>query len=302
MAALRRLLILGALCCAASMLCPLSASAQDDVDALWTRYEEDSTQFIELQSQCDAGNIEATTTNRICRQAVDAGFQYADTIDALLAADGTLLDDERAALVDGLLTTRQIAASIMVDLGQCQEAVPVLDGLLLHPGTPERPVLEEAVQRWLDNANICIERQEDEARRAVAVDATDAPTPTEGANVTGPVLLMAGGGALVVGGFVWDAAMASERSAFDRELDDCRTSAAACDQQRLDDAKQNIEGARVPIATLVGVGAATAVGGVVWYVVERRSARADDVAVRIRPTRLSDGSRSYYGVRLNARF
>lgn len=272
-----------------------TASAQD----LWEQYEQESTEFVDLQSRCDGGNIEATTTNRICSQAVQAGVRYAETIETLLASDGSDLSaDEQAALVDGLLTTRQIVASVMVDLGQCEEALPVLEQLLAHPDIDDRPVLVEASQRWLDNANACIERQQAPSEEFAGLGTTAEPYEPR---LAGPVAMIAGGGALLVGGFVWDAAMASERNAFDEELSNCQTSVALCDRARLGEAKDNIEAARVPIATLVGVGAATAVGGAVWYVVERRRGRADDVSVRVRPVRMSDGVQAYYGLRLRVR-
>lgn len=297
------------LLCGATVLFSAPVLAQTEtVDALWETYATQSDALVDLQQRCDEGNIEATTTNRICAQAVEAGFAFGETIEQLLALDITLPEADREALVDGLLTTRQVAASIMVDLGQCEEAVPILDALLAEDAVQARPIVAEAAARWRTNATVCITEQQTAAAARERALAEASATPDDAAQATetgrrsaGPVVMIATGGALAVGGFAWDLAMTGDRQTFTREFEDCRAG-SGCDEAALNDAKQRIDSARVPIGVLVGTGAATAVGGVIWYAIDGRRQRDARTSVRITPARMSDGVERYYGVRLRARF
>lgn len=275
---------------------PATASAQDnvDLDALWDSYAEQSERFVELQTQCDEGNIQGATTNRSCRRAVDQGFELADTISVLVANDDSLSEDERAALLDGMFTTRQIATSIMVDLGDCEQAKPILEALLAQPEMADRPSVAEAAERWLANANQCITEQHALVEAETSPSSLVEQPEAAGRNV-GPLLMTAGGGALLAAGAVLDVANQSSL----RTLRDVRDNGEPC-LDRCETALNRVKGTRVPIALLYGVGGATLVGGVVWMIVDRGS--DSETAWQLQPHATRDGGENFYGISLGGRF
>lgn len=287
-------------CALCALALPRGASAQT-LDDLWAQYESQTEEFVTLQAECDEGDIQATTTNRLCRSAVSVGFSLAETIEALVERDEELPANDEAALIDGALTTRQIAASILVDLGECEDARERLETLLEDERIAERPNVEDAAQRWLDNANACIAQQ-------VAAQAPEpepelepmAAAPIDPPSRTGPIALIATGSALLVGGIAWDLANLSSMSDFEDLNDACASGLPTCDSIRRDDLRDRLDGAKVPIALLYGVGAATAVSGVIWYAVQGASGRDEVSHVGVRPYQAFDGGSTYVGMQLRA--
>ncbi|MFT4704034.1 MAG: hypothetical protein ACI81R_001730 [Bradymonadia bacterium] len=287
--AARRPTILLATCCLLA-LAPRTAASQT-LDEAWERYEELSERFVDLQAECDAGDIRATTTNRLCREAVSSGFALADAIDFVLREDDSLAEGDRATLIDGMLTTRQISASIMVDLGECEEAIAPLEALLEHPEIGERPGVAEAAERWLNDANVCVEDRDTAARAALA----DPNESSAGPNI-GAITLTSVGGAVLLSGLILDLSHLGR-------INDVRDSSGqcglACQVSRNDDIEK-IENARLPVALLYGIGGAAVVGGVIWMVADRPE--RDTSAWRLSPHAMRDRGDSFYGATLSGRF
>ena len=277
----------------ALLLAPSIASAQT-LDELWLQYEEQTETFVTLQTDCDEGDVRATTTNRLCRRAVQVGTELADTIEALVARDEELRPDDEAALIDGALTTRQIAASILVDVGECEDARDRLSALLEDERLAERPNVEEAAERWMENAERCIA----DALAAEQPEPEETPEPAlalapEPPSRAGPLALLASGSALLVTGIAWDMANLSSIREFNDLNDACAE--GSCDTARQGELKDRLDGAKVPIALLYGVGAATAVSGVVWMVLQ---GDGSDQAVAVRPYHGVGPAGGFYGVQL----
>lgn len=257
-----------------------------DIDVLWQRYDEQATTFEEQQRECDEGDIATTRVNRICREAADTSIALSDTIEALLEHDEQLTEEDRELLIDGMLTNRQIAGALWVELGECETGKTILQQLLAHPDLPARPVVQQASETWIARAEECIAEQ-------MPVEEPVAEAP----NRTAPLVVMSSGLAVLAAGVLWDVMMISEQNEFESLRDRCNAGCSAESHAELDDSAETLENAKVPIALLYGVGAATAVGGAVWYVVTGRTGEADR-DVSLRPT-FGAGS---VGAALNVRF
>jgi hypothetical protein len=318
------------LCC----VTPSLAYAQSEIDALWDEYGERSDAFVAAQTRCDEGDIEGTTTNRRCSEAVDTGLALAGTIEALITLDATLSDADREMLLDGLLTSRQIAASIQVDLGHCEDARSELITIREHPGTASRPVVSEAAERWILMSEDCIaeaeaaeerarlaaiaeeqrraadqmaerdqfiaeERARGEAEQLANTDFEPAVDPNR--SRLGPILVTATGGLILASAVSYDAAMYATVREFRRERDRCSEGLASCDERAALDAGRRVDNAKPVLATLYAVGGVTAIGGLTWYILAARGDRADrSVTFAPMGTRV-DGER-FYGARIRARF
>lgn len=270
-----RALALGTTACLAVAV-SATAHAQDgevDVDALWDTYDAQATQYEDLQSQCDEGDRATTYINRICREAAETSLALADTIEALIAHDTSLEDGDRALLVDGMLTNRQIAGALWVELGECETGRDILRGVIAHPEVTERPLVLQAAENYAERADECI----------AAATAPD-PLVENSGGTTAPVLVMSTGLAFLAGGVVWDLAQISPRGEFEDLRDDCIDGCNATDFQRLERLKENLDRSKVPIAILYGAGGAAAVGGAIWYAVRRSSGRDEESTVQLAPT------------------
>ncbi len=270
----------------------LPAAAQEvDVDGLWERYDEQATAYETLQAECDEGDRTTTLVNRRCRESADASLALAQTIQDILEFDTSLDADDRELLLDGMLTNRQIAGSLWVELGECEDGRMILTDLLDDEGMDVRPLVAQAAQNWIDRADQCLIGQREET-----VVAVDEPPPS---NRTTPIVVMGGGMGLLAGGVVWDLAMGSNRNEFTELQEQCTDPTRGCNDteiERLDEVAGKIDNAKIPIAILYGTGAAVAVGGAIWYVLAGRT--PDDADVAVRPTFSSGG----IGAQVRVRF
>ncbi|MFT6400667.1 MAG: hypothetical protein ACJAYU_005445 [Bradymonadia bacterium] len=253
------------------------ASAQEvDVDALWDQYDVQATEFDEKSAECDSGDRSTTRVNRICRESADLSVALSDTIDSLLAHDDQLTDEDRQLLIDGMLTNRQIAGALWVELGECETGRAILEPLTQHPDIAARPLVEQASQTWLDNANQCI------------ADAQDPLVVAEAPSRTGPVVVLSTGLAIAAAGFVWDMSMLSTISEFNDADEACGESCAVDSEagRALTRAQESINNAKPIIGVLYGVGGATAIAGVIWLAVQGggNDEPSGNAEVRVMPT------------------
>ena len=266
-----------------------NAEAQT-VDDLWDRYETLATEYEDLQTQCDEGDRATTYINRICREAAEQSLELADVIEELLAADTSLAEGDRELLVDGMLTNRQIAGALWVELGECEVGKPILDDVLLRPEVESRPLVAQAAATWQVRAEECI------AEARALAQAPDIESP----RLTAPILVMSTGLAFLAGGVIWDLALTGSRGEFTDLVTGCSTlgSGLPCDEERLDQLQGNLNSAKVPIGLMYGVGGAAAVTGAVWYLVARSSGSDRVRAVTIAP----QFSSAFTGAQLNWSF
>jgi hypothetical protein len=172
---------------------------------------------------------------------------------------------------------------LRADLDDCaaiDEMLALLDPIADSPDEELRIAYERAVEsvdscRVEEPAVIATvpPTTETEATADPAVVGTPPPAPRVG--LRGPILTGAGA-ALVVGGLAWDiASAAGPRAEFTDLYDACVAGTPSCDRARLETLQGTINGARVPVAALVGAGAVVGVvGASLWVVDARRAGRA----------------------------
>lgn len=267
----------------ALLLMTAYAAAQDvDVDALWDQYDVQATDFEAKQAECDTGDRTTTRVNRICREAADLSVALSNTIDELLVHDDQLTDDDRALLIDGMLTNRQIAGALWVELGECETAQSILQPLTEHPELAARPLVEQAAQNWLQDAEECI------AAAQEPLELAEAP------NKTGPIVVLSTGLAIAAAGFVWDMSMLSTINDFKDADEECGEVCSADSEagRTLTRTQESIDNAKPVIAVLYGVGAAAAIGGVIWLAVQGggEDTEAEGAEVQILPTFTRSGA------------
>ncbi len=254
------------------------SSAQDEVDvnALWDQYDAQATEFEAKSAECDSGDRSTTRVNRLCREAADLSVALSNTIDELLIHDDQLTDEDRELLIDGMLTNRQIAGALWVELGECESGRAILEPLTQHPDIAARPLVEQASQSWLDTANECLAPAQ--APLEVA----------EGPDRTGPIIVLSSGLAIAAAGFVWDMAMLSTVNEFKDADEACNPSCSANSEEgeALLEAQENINNAKPVIGVLYGVGGATALAGVIWLAVQGggNDEPSDNAEVSFMPT------------------
>lgn len=256
------------------------ATAQDevDVDALWEQYDVEATEFELKSAECDSGDRSTTRVNRLCREAADLSIALSNTIDSLLVHDDQLTDEDRQLLIDGMLTNRQIAGALWVELGECETAQAILEPLTQHPDIADRPLVEQAAQSRLNDANQCIA----DAQAPLELELAEAP------NKTGPIIVLSTGLAIAAAGFVWDMSMLSTISEFNDANEACDPSCGAdTDEGRtLTRTQDEINDAKPIIGALYGVGGATAIAGVIWLAVQGggNDEPSGNAQVRVMPT------------------
>lgn len=280
--------------CATALLCMLmcvgGAHAQSDVDALWTAYETAADAYEEATSRLAEYGVETTQGDRLHRQAAQRASDLALAVEALLASAAALEDDETEALLDTLVTARQVEGSLLVDVGACDDGASVLRELLEHPALPGRPLVEGRAREWLARAEVCVlgaepigpgvvQRGAESVDGAPLLVGADVTSEGSGARTTGIVLVSAGAAALV-GAIAWDASMASTLDEF-RTLRNACDAGGPCDRDGLASRRDRIDDARVPMAVLYGVGGAAVVTGAVLWLMNRTP--REDRAVDLRP-------------------
>lgn len=265
-----------------------SAHAQADLDTLWSDYGSLSDALADGLERVDSANPATSTGDRVYRQTADTASELAGVIETLLTLDTSIGGEDRAALIDSLLTTRQIAGSLYVDVGECEVARAELAAVLEHPLIGDRPLIRDRSAVWAERADACIAEQElaaaaeieaaieaerEAARRAEEEAAAQAAAEREADGEGGGnralvgATLAAGGGALIAGALAWDAALGSSRSELQDLQEVCRTTPdCGGETARANELSDKITGARVPMAIMLGVGTGAAVTGVVLLI------------------------------------
>lgn len=252
------------------------AYAQGDLDTLWSDYESLSDALSDALAEVDDADPATSTGDRVYRQTASTASELAAIIEALITVDTELGSDDRAALVDSLLTTRQIAGSLFVDVGECQVARNELEQVLDHPLIGDRPLIRERAELWVERADECIAEQErlaaaeiEAARESEREAAAAAAADNEGGGNRRLVgaTLVASGGALIAGVLAWDGALGSSRSELEDLQQQCRTEPdCGGESQRANQLSDRISNARIPMAIMLAAGTGAAVTGVVFLV------------------------------------
>lgn len=274
----------------------LPAAAQADADALWAAFEEADLAFQDAQAACEDADPATTGGDRTCRGAIEAGLTLADAVEAVLVGAPDVDAETREAAIDLLLTTQQIVGTYLVDVGDCADAVEVLDSVLESPLLGNRRSLERATSRWRGEAEACAadDTPPERVTETPAPEITaEVPAERPGRSPAGYILVGVGVAA-VSGAAIWEIALNGDRQDFVTARDSCETD-GPCDPietQRLGD---RIDGAKVPTAALYGIGGASLVTGII---VLATSGDRDADAVTVSPSVGLD----YAGVRIGARF
>lgn len=259
-----RRLVAAIIACAALTCFAPTASAQD-VDALWSAYDERDAEYETLREQAEALPSDTTQGDRAYREAAEAAGALADVIEQLLMADDSLAPDEVERAIDRLLTVRQVQGSFLADVGACEEAAVVLDSVMNHPGIDDRALLRERTAVRLEQAQACAAGDE----FVGVTDPEPDPVMTDSGGTRGAGFALLGtGGALLAGGLGWDLAVAGDVSDFESMRDDCDAGASNCDPGLLDDLSGNIETAKLGTGLLYGLGAVSAITGVVLVAID----------------------------------
>lgn len=266
------------------LLAPASALAQD-LDSLWTQFDELFVAYEEQMVVVDSEDPTTTRGDRAYREAAGTAAELSAVVEAILSADSSLSDDEREGLIDVLLTTRQIEGSLLVDTGQCNEAVIVLNRVLSHPFIDSRGIVQERAEVWMESAETCIEEQEaDESseQNQVAVG-TDPVEPSGNGRRTASYVLLGTGGAMLLGGLAWDLSNLGDINELEGLRNECTGANAATEctreeEERGDNLSDQLDADKIPIAVLYSAGAALAVTGVVLMITNGGSERNETEA------------------------
>lgn len=296
------------------------AFAQDDLDGAIVAYEEALDEFTRLyEDTSNYGPLEPAG-DRIYRQTVEAGRTLVERIYVLIE-DYDLSEEERVGLLDLALGTRQIVGSLLADVRLCEEALVHLDELIADPETAARPVVLEAATRSRTNAELCVQEQRREAdllarereireleeRIAETEDADrlaelqaqlaslrgqdlpatyTVPADDRGRLNVPAVVVLSVGAATLAGALGWDLALSSDR----RTVDDYRDTLDPADFEAAQRAADNIDGAKLPLGIMYGVGGAAALTGVIWLAINPRfDDDGDASASAFAPMFLRDG-------------
>lgn len=274
----------------------LPASAQTDADALWTAFEEADVAFQDAQAACEEADPATTGGDRTCRDAIEAGLTLADAVEAVLDGVPDVDAETREAAIDLLLTTQQIVGTYMVDVGDCEDAVEVLDAVLESPLLGNRRSLENAASRWRGEAEACRGGHAEPEPIAETPDPEmTAETPIERSGRSPAGYVLVGLGAAAVGGAaIWELALNGDRQDFVDARNSCE-GGGPCDPVETQRLADRIDGAKIPTAVLYGVGGASLVTGII--VLATGGGGGEDT-LSLSPTVAPD----YAGVRFGARF
>lgn len=264
-----------------ALLVPALSWAQEDVDALWTQFDELFVQYEDQMVIVDAEDPSTTGGDRAYRQAADTAGDLSAVVEAILAADSSLSEDEREGLIDVLLTTRQIEGSLLVDTGQCDEAVIVLDRVLSHPFINSRGIVQERAAFWMESAETCLEERDANAQNNVVVGPGDEPSGNGRRTVS--YALLGTGGAMLVAGIAWDLSNLSDINELNGLRQECTgvTAVTECspeEEELGDNLSDQLDSEKAPIAVLYSAGAAIAVTGLVLLITDRSGERNETEA------------------------
>ena len=275
-----------------ALLLTTPALAQSGEDDAWNAFDAADVAFQSAQSACEEADTATTGGDRTCRNAIDAGLELVAAVEVVLETMTDLDDDTRESAIDLLLTTQQIVGTYMVDVGDCDDALEVLTGVVEHPLLGNRRSLENAASRWQRNAEECAEDTEPVvAEEADETDVSPAVAPTNGEPGTGSGPATAGyvltglGAAMVAGAAVWELALSGDRSDFIDARDLCESGHPSCDPGRTEALGNTIDDAKVPTAILYGLGGASVVTGIILIATGNNRDESDSATLRPMLTR-----------------
>lgn len=275
-------------------LAPIRHAAADDVGTL-EQLRQARAEFLTLHQTLAESEERypptSTTGDRMRRDTAEAALEFARLSETALDEELVATDVINTAW-DDIVTARQIAASLLLEVGECAESELMLGELLQHPEVVARPVVYEAASRRHGEAMECVAEAERAATAAVVVETpSDRQTNERSRGLPAEAWLYtsigAGAASAIGAGFAIDAsARAAHRSnAARNELDAPVRSVDVYERNRSDalDAQK-----RASIAfAITGVAAIAAAGSAVVYVRQRtRESAAGDVRPRavIAPT------------------
>lgn len=151
------------------LLAPIGSAAALEVDIL-AQLREARAAFVALHQTLaeseERYSATSTTGNRMRRDTAQAALEFARLSEVALAEELVATDVINTAW-DDIVTARQIAASLLLEVGECTESELMLGVLLQHPEVVVRPLVYEAASRRHREALECVA----EAERAAAVAA-----------------------------------------------------------------------------------------------------------------------------------
>jgi hypothetical protein len=279
-------------CLAGMMALPgvWSASAQDpgpvanEPDPLETAWTTVLAAVSDLQArldEIDATDVTTTRGHRLCLEAIAVADTIITNTEFIVANDPTLTSDDVASAWDQALTARQTKGWLQLQAQQCEDAQVTLRELVAHPESASRPLVVEAAERRLAEADACVERQQSDAVTVAAeangqsdsastgeavLQRSELPPEPRGFRV-GHGFLVAGG-ALLAGAVGHELAMSGDRSDFVTLRDACEAR-EPCDTATLEDLQGTLQAARVISAILYGASAVSFGTGAVLLLADR---------------------------------
>jgi hypothetical protein len=247
-----------------------SEPAADDLDPLETAWTTVLAAVSDLQArldEIDATDVTTTRGHRLCLEAMAVADTIITNTEFIIANDPTLTTDDVASAWDQALTARQTKGWLQLQAQQCEEAQVTLRELVAHPESASRPLVVEAAERRLAEADACVERQQAEAALAAAQANGEAGSGSDGSGLleggelqpeprgfrVGHGFLVAGG-ALLAGAVGHELAMSGDRSDF-VELRDACEAGELCDTATLEELQGTLQTARIISAVLYGAAA-----------------------------------------------
>jgi hypothetical protein len=260
------------------------AWAQQDEDALWAAYADAADAYADATERLEEYDVTTTQGDRLHRQAAARAAELFHAVQSLLDADVPLDEDEREALVDTLLTARQVEGTLRIDVGDCEEGRTLLTSVLSHPEIDGRPLVAARAEQWIARADACLDVSDPVASsvpigtslsppaedRPSDVWAEAPPASSSSAARTTGIVLASTGAAMLVSAVAWDISMMDDVDQFRTLNASCASlDRSGCDSNELLRLRDRIDDAKLPIGALYGVGAAAAITGVVLWIVHR---------------------------------
>lgn len=237
---------------------PVHAQALDTEDARWDAYESAQTEYDAAVIECEDRGATTTSGDRACRQAAVAGARLVDALGVLLEDEDDLFGEDREVAIDAWLTYQQHVGTLLTDVGECRHGAEVLRTLADEPALRTRPLLVEATDSALAEAEACVAAQ----------TAADTPAPVAAVRPWGWATAGAGAAIAVTG-------IAIAAGPFAAANEDVRCwNAVDCDPGLTEAEIGAVVDRRTRLnraaTSLLGIGSAAVVGGVSWALIERR--------------------------------
>lgn len=248
-----------------------------EIDDAWTEYEDAEAAYTDAVSECDERGVGTTSGDRACRAAVTAGSRLVRALDVLLSADPDLEGEEREVAIDARMTYAQHVGTLLVDLDECERAITVFESLLENRHVATRPLLRDAITTSLGEARECANPPA-EPEPPVA---TPGETPPDA--LRWPGWVVAGAGAVMVA-----TGIGVVSGPFDAANDEIRCwNAADCDPDVSASGIERTRDRRTRLnrtaSSLLWIGGAATVSGLVWAFLPRDSHRDADLAFGVAP-------------------